>query len=379
MKRKNIFFIWYQQIDIISFVLILTIMCFGILLIATASPPIAEKLNLQTSYFIKRQLIYLFISIISIIFLSFINEKMLKRLSLLGFILIIASMIILLFIGVETKGAKRWINIFGFSFQPSEFLKPFYTIIISIILSQKNTTTANRNNFIICMFINAFVIMLLMLQPDFGMTISITVVTIAQLFIAGLRLSRLIIIFTIVSFCSFAAYLFFPHITTRIDKFLSSSNKVNYQVEKSLESYVTGGLTGKGPGEGNLKFVLPDSHTDFIFAVAGEEFGTLFCILIIGLFAFFIIRGLFNLTNLNNLFHMYASFGLLMYYSIQAIFNIGVTLNLFPTKGMTLPFISYGGSSMLACSIAAGIYLNFTRKNLEKSNYITSRSVYVNH
>ena len=180
-------------------------------------------------------------------------------------------------------------------------------------------------------------------------------------FVAGIKLSWLLLVL-VFFFCGiYGAYLFFPHVAKRIDKFMDPTNSSNYQVQKSISSYLNGGFFGKGPGEGTVKYVLPDAHTDFIFAVGAEEFGLIFCIIIVVAFAIFILRAFWNLTKSSNLFHIYAIFGIMMHFAMQFLFNIGVTLNIFPTKGMTLPFISYGGSSMLAFSIAAGIYLNLSK------------------
>jgi cell division protein FtsW len=161
---------------------------------------------------------------------------------------------------------------------------------------------------------------------------------------------------------AFAAYTFLPHVARRIDSFINPEANENYQVEKSLEAYINGGIFGKGPGEGTVKAQLPDSHTDFIFAVAGEEFGAIFGALIILLFMATVIRGIYLLSKEQSLFKIFTGAGILALFALQTIFNIGVTLHLFPTKGMTLPFISYGGSSVLSFAVSFGIFLNLTSK-----------------
>lgn len=356
-KRK---FIWWNSIDVKALINIIFIMLLGILLLTSAGSGISEKLGLSHYYFVKKQLAFLLVGIFTILFLSALNEKYIRRIIFIGFIATIILLILVIFFGDSTKGAKRWLNIMGFSLQPSEFLKPFYTCFIAIILSHEKSKM-NFKIFCICVFFNALIAILLLLQPDFGMTITNTIATFSLFFIAGIKLSWLLLVLVIFVCGIYGAYLFFPHVAKRIDKFMDPTNSSNYQVQKSVSSYLNGGFFGKGPGEGTIKYVLPDAHTDFIFAVGAEEFGLIFCLIIIVAFAIFILRALWSLTKFSNLFHVYAIFGIMMHFAMQFLFNIGVTLNIFPTKGMTLPFISYGGSSMLAFSIAAGIYLNLSK------------------
>jgi cell division protein FtsW len=362
-KRK---FTWWNSIDVKALINIILIMLLGILLLTSAGSGVSEKLGLSHYYFVKKQLAFLLVGIFIILFLSALNEKYIRRIIFIGFIATIILLILVILFGDATKGAKRWLNIMGFSLQPSEFLKPFYTCFIAIILSHEKSKI-NFRIFCICVFFNALIAILLLLQPDFGMTITNTIATFSLFFIAGIKLSWLILVLVIFVCGIYGAYLFFPHVAKRIDKFMDPTNSSNYQVQKSVSSYLNGGFFGKGPGEGTIKYVLPDAHTDFIFAVGAEEFGLIFCMIIIVAFATFILRALWSLTKFSNLFHVYAIFGIIMHFAMQFLFNIGVTLNIFPTKGMTLPFISYGGSSMLAFSIAAGIYLNLS-KNRQLNN-----------
>lgn len=364
------------SIDLTAVVNIIFIMLLGILLLTSAGMGVAEKLGLSSYYFVKRQLVFLLFGLIIILFLSTISEKSIRKIILVGFIITIAFLVAVIFFGDSIKGAKRWLDIFGLSLQPSEFLKPFYTCFLAIILSYEKAKV-NFKIFCICMFFNLLIVILLILQPDFGMAVTNTIVTVALLFIAGIKLSWLIIVFTFCMFAVYVAYLSFPHVAQRIDRFINPVNSENYQVQKSLSSYLDGGLFGKGPGEGTIKYVLPDAHTDFILAVGAEEFGIIFCILIIALFAIFILRGIWNLTKLSNLFHIYAIFGILLHFAMQFLFNIGVTLNLLPTKGMTLPFISYGGSSIIAFSIATGIYFNLSSQRESFSRSIPGKFMFI--
>jgi len=341
-------------------------MALGLLLLASAGGAVAEKIGLMHYFFLQRQIIFLFVGIFVMLILTQFNEKWIKRLIFVGFIVTLVLLILIPFVGDSTKGAKRWINIGSFSLQPSEFLKPFYMGFLAIMLAQLNQRI-NFKMFLLCLCINAIVISLFILQPDFGMAITNTLVMLSMVFIAGLKISWILLLICCLGVFFYCGYIFFPHVSKRIDQFLSPIDNNNYQVSKSISSYLDGGFFGKGPGEGTIKYVLPDAHTDFIFAVAAEEFGMIFCLLLIFCFGSFVIRGFWNLGKQSQPFNIFASFGVLMHFSLQFIFNIGVTLNIFPTKGMTLPFISYGGSSIIAFSIAAGIFLNVSKSNFNQT------------
>jgi len=367
-KRSNKLLRWWWSIDSLMFILILSIMLIGAFLTATASPGVAERIGIPYFHFLFKQLIFLSIAVGLIILISLMSKKAIRRLALIGFILTIVLMVLVLFVGDETKGARRWINIIGFSLQPSEILKPFYAVVVALILSSHNHEKQLFNfgswNVYICIIMHLIICMILLMQPDFGMTITISMVTIGQFFVAGLPLILVFASIIFFSFAGFAAYKIFPHVATRINSFLNSENDINYQVEKSIKSYINGGIFGKGPGEGSVKLSLPDSHTDFIFAVAAEEMGALFCMMVILLFIFIIIRATIRISTSKELFIIYSVVGIILYFGIQAIFNIGVTLHIFPTKGMTLPFISYGGSSVLSFAVAIGVYLSLTKKTV---------------
>lgn len=352
---------WWWTLDSISLALIIGILLIGALLITTASPAVAERLKLSPFYFVHRQFAFLFLASMLIIFISSLSEKALKRIVLLGFATCILMMVIVLFVGDEVKGARRWISLLGVSVQPSEVLKPLFIFITGLLLSEKFSRD-NFPGFTACGIIYLVVCTLLILQPDFGMVVTYTVVLAGQFFLAGLSLWWIGAAAFLGIFGGLAAYTFLPHVAKRIDSFINPEATENYQVEKSLESYVSGGLFGRGPGEGVVKSHLPDSHTDFIFAVAGEEFGAIFTSLIILVFLSFILRSLYLMYKEQNLFKIYVGGGIIILFALQTIFNIGVTLHLFPTKGMTLPLVSYGGSSIICFAICFGIFLNFTRK-----------------
>jgi cell division protein FtsW len=351
---------WFWTIDNISLILLMCIICVGALLIASASPAVAERIKLNSFYFVHRQLFFLAASVFIMIFFSLLSERALRRFVLIGFVCCIFLLVAVLFLGDEVKGARRWINILGFTVQPSEFMKPFYIFLTGLILSERY----NRDHFpgfTASIILHVIIVGLLILQPDFGMVVTFSAVLAGQFFLAGIPLGIIFIIGFVAILGAFGAYTFLPHVARRIDNFLNPETTENYQVDKSLEAYINGGLFGKGPGEGTVKAHLPDSHADFIFAVAGEELGAIFCSIILILFLAFIVRALFQIAKLENLFKIYTCGGIIMLFTLQTAFNIGVTLHLFPTKGMTLPFISYGGSSVLSFAIAFGIFLNLTK------------------
>jgi cell division protein FtsW len=360
-RNKNIISSWWWTIDKLSLCAILLIIAFGAMMVATASPAIAERIGHDSFYFVRRQFIFLFLSVLILISVSFFPPIVIRRMSAIGFSIGIILLIGVLFFGTETNGAKRWIFIGGLSLQPSEFMKPFFIVVTAWMLSEARTKPLFKG-FQISFLIYGMLAALLILQPDFGMFIVVTSVWGGQLFVAGMPMLWVIAIVVAGVLILLMAYLFFPHVAHRIDNFISSDTSANYQVKRSLEAFNSGGLTGRGPGEGIVKQRLPDSHTDFIFAVVGEELGAVACILVVCLYGFIVIRGLKRMMGETDLFFVYAVSGLLMQFGMQAVVNMGVAINLLPTKGMTLPFISYGGSSMLAIAVAMGMMIALTKK-----------------
>ena len=366
----------WNFLDIKALINIIFIMFLGLLLIISAGSGVSEKLGLSYYYFAKKQSIFIMIGILIMVIISILNEQNIKKMVIVGFCITIVLLILVIFYGDVIKGAKRWINIYGFSVQPSEFLKPFYTCFIALILAYKKVTI-NFKMLCTCTLVNNSIAILLLLQPDFGMTVANIIVTFSLFFIAGIKLSWLLLIFLSFFIFLYGAYIVFPHVTTRIDKFFDPTSSLNCQVQQSIFSYLKGGFFGKGPGEGTIKYILPDAHTDFIFAVGAEEFGFIFCMIVITAFSLLILRGIWNLTKISSLFHIYAIFGIMIHFFIQFFFNIGVTLNILPTKGITLPFISYGGSSMLAFSIAAGIYLNLSKDKRKNDSFHNQQFLFI--
>lgn len=359
------FFKFLEPIDKKLFAAIIAMMVCGFMITVTASPAVAERISVDQFHFIEKQFLYLLVALLCIITISALNERAVKKIVVTGFATVLVLLVMVLILGDNTKGAKRWLSIFGFSLQPSEFLKSFYSCIVAMAFSRRENNKTEI--FLILLGLHVVIVFLLLMEPDFGMTVLISTVFGIQLFVAEISILWLLILGCFFLSGVVGVYYLFPHVARRIERFLGPyDGTVNYQVQKSLESYYSGGLWGKGPGEGTIKYHLPDAHTDFIFPVAAEEFGAIFCVLMIFLMIYVVLKSFINIIQIKySLYRVYCGTGIISYFAIQSIFNIAVTLNLVPTKGMTLPFISYGGSSLISQAIAFGIYLNIT-KNVGK-------------
>ena len=351
---------WWWTIDRLTLMSVIVIAALGAILVLAASPAVANRIGLESFHFVHRHFIFLPMALAVMIGTSLLTPRGVRRMALLVFVGAIFAMIAVLLVGVETKGATRWLSIAGFSLQPSEFIKPSFAVVSAWMFSAQKLDE-DVPGYAIAIFLFVTVVGLLLLQPDFGMSIVISCVWAVQFFIAGLPLVLVGAIALLFILGGFGAYLSFDHVRSRIDRFLDPVGGKGYQVEKSLDAFENGGLFGRGPGEGRVKEVLPDAHTDFILAVAGEEFGLLLCLLIVILFAFVVLRGFSRVFKDSDFFVMVAVVGLLTQFALQAIINIASTTNLIPPKGMTLPFISYGGSSTLALALGMGMVLALTR------------------
>lgn len=357
---------WWWTVDRWMLMSFLILMVLGALLSLAASPAVAIHHSLESYYFVKRHLLFLIPSLFIMVAVSLMSPKNIVKFCVFMFV---GGMILLLvtpFIGFEIKGAKRWINMGLLSIQPSEFVKPAFVVLTAWILS-KGVSNPKFPKYTCAILLYASFVGLLVIQPDLGMTVLVTAVWGGQLFLAGLP--ALWIISSLIAGAGglVGAYLLLPHVTKRIDRFFEPGDRYTdqYQVTQSLEAFTNGGFLGRGPGEGIVKKNLPDAHGDFIFAVAGEEFGLIVCLIILALFAFVVLRSIKRLSYDRNIYILLAGVGLVMEFGFQAIINVSSALHLIPTKGMTLPFISYGGSSMLAIAVAMGMLLGFTRKRME--------------
>ena len=364
---------WWQTVDRWTIAAIITLATLGAFLIIAASPPIAERLSLDTFHFVGRQVLFLPLAMISMFAVSFLSRANIRRLSLIIFSFAAALMMFTLFSGVEIKGATRWVNVMGVSLQPSEFIKPAFAVIAASMFAAWRLEE-RFPGYLVVLGLYGGVVLLLIAQPDVGMAVLISFVWGLQFFLAGLPMVLVMGIGTVFIFGGFAAYFQFSHVRERIEQFIDPQNSDVYQVSQSLEAFKKGGVFGRGPGEGHVKENLPDAHSDFIFAVAVEEFGMIAGLLIVSVFGFIVLRGLMRVFKETDLFVQLAVAGLLAQFGLQAIINLASTLNLMPTKGATLPFISYGGSSLLALSISMGMVLSLTRER--PNSKFTSRTVW---
>ena len=365
--RNHLNFIkrWWIDIDKINFLLVLGMIFFGLIMTATSSPAIAKKIGVDKFFFLKKQLIFALIALFVLVTISFLDQEKIKIFSLFGLAGAILLLVAVLIFGSEAKGAKRWISLAGFTIQPSEFAKTFFIIFNAFILQRLNNEKW-QIKYGISTALYFLIVCLLIFQPDFGMTLTFTVLWVAQLFVYGLPLPFFVAIGFLGLVGGVGAYVVFPHVEDRINKFLDSGEK-NYQAERSIDAFINGSFFGKGPGNGMVKKFIPDAHTDFIFAVVSEEFGIISCSIILIIFAYLITRIVKRAIDEEETFTYLSLCGLMMQFAMQIIVNIGVSLKLLPTKGMTLPFISYGGSSMISMAICFGLILSFTKQKYHRN------------
>lgn len=354
---------WWWTVDRWSLGALAILILYGILLIAAASPPVAERIGLNGYHFVERHVAFLIPAILLMIGVSLMGPRSIRRFALILFLLSLAMLALTLVAGTEIKGARRWIQLPGLSVQPSEFVKPAFAVVSAWLFSLNWTAPKFPGN-VLSMGVYGMVMVLLLLQPDLGMAFVVTSVWFTQFFLAGLSLIAVAMLVVMGVSGLVGAYMVFPHVKSRIDRFLDPSTGDTYQIDRSLEAFQNGGLLGTGPGQGTVKFQLPDAHADFVFAVAGEELGLIWCLGLVALFGFIALRGFMRVLKDDNLFVLLAASGILMQFSMQALINMGSSLHLMPTKGMTLPFISYGGSSLLALGIGMGMVLALTRRRV---------------
>ena len=349
MKIKT----FWNSIDRLNFILIFILGLLGVLLSFTVN---------QSFLFINRHTVFFILGMLIILFLSQQNNKNIRRIALFGFIILIILLLSLYFFEYEVKGSKRWLRILSFSFQPSEVVKPFFIILTSWGISQ---SVKGKKYFLLVTFVSFLtLILLVLLQPDLGMTILIASTFFCQLFIAGLPMMLVLYGLALILSLSVLSYFFLDHVKNRIDSFLGNAD--TYQIDLSLRAFKSGGIFGKGPGQGDLKEKIPDANTDFIFAVAGEELGLIFCLIILIIILSIVIKTLLKVLKIDNPYKIIAISGLICSFGLQSLINIFSALGMIPTKGMTLPFVSYGGSSILASSILFGFLLSLTNINNEE-------------
>jgi cell division protein FtsW len=353
---------WWWRVDRWT-VLALAALCgLGWVLTLAASPAVANRIGADSFHFVRHQLTMMPLALIAIFLVSLQSPRTIRRVAVICLALSLAALVLTFVVGVEIKGARRWISIAGLSVQPSEFVKPCFAIVIAWMFAEQKNPESRLPGYLIAGALYLTVLALLLLQPDLGQAMVVTSMFLAEFYLAGMPALLVPIAVSTVAGGVVAAYFLLPHVHARIEGFLHPGTGNSYQVTRSLEAFSNGGLWGKGPGEGTIKDYLPDAHADFVFAVAGEEMGLVACLIIVFLFAFIVLRGLMRLLNERNLYVVLAGTGLLVQFGLQAVINMASTLQLMPTKGMTLPFLSYGGSSLLALGLGMGMVLALTRR-----------------
>ena len=352
---------WWWTVDKLMLGALATLMLGGIVLSLAASPPVAARLRLEPFYFVNRHVLFLLPAIAVMVATSFLSSHQIRRIALFVFAISVVMVGATILFGAEIKGARRWLTVLGMSIQPSEFLKPAFVILISWLFAESSRRPEMpANTFALCLLL--FVVVLLVLQPDFGQTMLIMLVWGALFFMAGMRLIWMVGLAAVSLVGLLGAYYTVPHVALRIQRFLDPGSGDSFQITTSVGSFLRGSWFGLGPGEVTVKRILPDSHTDFVFAVAAEEFGVVLCLMLLLLFAFVVIRGLRHAMQNEDPFARFAAAGLAILFGLQSAINMSVNLHLMPAKGMTLPFISYGGSSMLSLAYAMGMLLALTRE-----------------
>jgi cell division protein FtsW len=352
---------WWWTVDRLLLAALTTLILGGIILSLAASPPVATRIGLDPFHFFNRHVMFILPAFLVMIGISFLSPRQVRRSALIMFAISVVLLAATLVLGAEVKGSRRWISIAGISIQASEFAKPAFVVLVAWLFSE----SARRPEMpatSLALAALLLVVALLVLEPDFGQTMLILTVWGSLFFMAGMRMIWVAGLASISVAGLFSAYLFVPHVARRIKRFMDPASGDTFQVDMATESFARGSWFGQGPGEGTVKRILPDSHTDFVFAVAAEEFGIILCLGLVSLFAFIVIRSLKSAYRTEDLFTRFAASGLAILFGIQSAINMAVNLHLIPAKGMTLPFISYGGSSMLSLAYGMGMLLALTRQ-----------------
>jgi cell division protein FtsW len=351
---------WSFTIDRGLLTALLALIAIGVVLSFAASPAVAIKKGLPTYYFVERHVLFAAIGSVLMLIISLFSPTGVRRLAAVLLFMSAGGMVVVLFTGTELNGAQRWLTFGSYSLQPSEFAKPAFIVVMAWLFGE----AAGRGDMPalpLALLLWAVMVGLLVAQPDVGQTILISATAGLLYLLAGLPPIGAALLVLVGSGGFWLAYENFAHVQSRIEKFFSSAPFENYQVGRAMQSFSEGGFFGRGPGEGTIKSVLPDAHTDYIFAVIGEEYGVVACIALLGVFAFIVVKAMMRAADEPDAADRLAVQGLSLLLGLQALINMGVNTGLLPPKGMTLPFISAGGSSMLALAITAGMLLALTR------------------
>ena len=364
---------YWRNLDKTIFISFLLLFILGVFFsFASTSSLAGERLNKDYYFFFSKHLVFAISAIFLMIAISSIQLVFFKKILIPIFIIALISLFFVLFFGVEVKGSKRWLNLLFFRFQPIELIKPFFIVVIAKILSKNSLSTSNTSYFF-SLLILILLCVILLNQPDVGQTVLLILSWSAVVFISGIKLIYIFSLF-IFTFFSVAGTLLllpnkFSYIFRRVETFFDPTKGDSFQSNKALEAIREGGITGKGMGEGTLKYSVPEPHTDYIISVISEEFGSVISILLIILFLYISFRIIKLALVENEKFVKISLSGLATLLIFQTFIHIGVNTSLLPTTGMTLPFLSYGGSSMIGSAILAGIILNFTRRRFLNEEY----------
>jgi len=351
---------WWFTVDKLLLSAVLLLMASGVLISMAASPPVAERIGVDSFHFFRNQLMYLFPAMLVLFAASMLDPRQARRAAFWTLIVSLALMVAALKFGPEIKGAHRWINIGPVGLQPSEFAKPAFVTIAAWLLAER-TKHPDMPGHLLAFALAGVFVGLLVLQPDFGQTVLVTATFAAMLLIYGISWIYVGGLLGLAAAGVLTAYEAIPHVASRIDRFLNPEKGDTFQVDTATQAFKNGGLMGTGPGGGQAKQILPDAHSDFTFAVVGEEFGLIACLALLILFAFIVMRVLRRASLESDPFPALAMSGLVTVFGLQAAINMGVNVSLLPAKGMTLPFISYGGSSLIGMAFAMGLILAFGR------------------
>jgi len=369
--ERTPFAAWWWTVDRLILAAMLGLMLAGIVLSLAASPPVASRLGLEPFYFVNRHIMFLVPAIAVLIATSFLPPRYIRRIALVMFVISLGLVFMTQVYGAEVKGARRWLNLLGVSIQPSEFLKPAFVILIAWLFGESARRPEMPANTIALGLLVA-VVLGLVLQPDFGQTMLILAVWGALFFLAGMRVIWVAGLGGAAIVGLTGAYFTVPHVARRIKRFIDPASGDTFNIDQAVESFVRGGWFGRGPGEGTVKRILPESHTDFVFAVAAEEFGIALCLVLLLLFAFIVMRALLSALRNHDPFERFAAAGLAFLFGLQSAINMAVNAHLIPAKGMTLPFVSYGGSSMISLAWGMGMLLALTRER-PRTDYLASQ------
>jgi cell division protein FtsW len=352
---------WWWTVDKLLLAAIIALILGGVILSLAASPPVATRIGLDPFHFFNRHVMFLLPSFMVMIGVSFMSPRQIRRTALFVFAVSIALIVATLLLGPEVKGSRRWITLIGVNIQASESAKPAFVVMAAWLFAE-STKRPEMPATSMALVLLMSLVSLLVMEPDFGQTMLILMVWGALFFIAGMRMIWVLGLAGAAGAGLFGAYLLVPHVAGRIKRFMNPASGDTFQVDTAMEAFWNGGWFGLGPGEGIAKRSLPDSHTDFVFAVAAEEFGIILCLALLALFAFVVIRTLSRAYSTEDMFARFAASGLAILFGVQGAINMAVNLQLIPAKGMTLPFISYGGSSIVSLAYGVGMMLALTRQ-----------------